>query len=610
MSLSSPDPEDWSPSDSPRPEEGRTGAARREEARREEARPEEARTEEARTGAVLSEEPPDEDDDPGESCWDSPGFLSLPIAEQARRLGCTVEDLGGSPVPESIPAGFTHRDGGDGRGFGAGGDLDVMLPGRELAGHVGRVRRDPAALSDDALIGALTANRRQMSWHAAVEYMFVAELDARRAQADGREGEHVDAELAAALTQTPRTSRTLLEYARQLHRLQPTLALLSAGIIDSRRAELIARLLEPLSDEHAAKVQDMILPRVFDMTSGQLSDALKTAIRKVDPEAARRRKEKALEDARVECWAEDAGTASLAGRDLPPAEVLAADKRIDAAARWLKAHGAEGTLDQLRAKVFLALLNGQPLHALLPDPAAAQTQDQGGASDPQAASCDGRPVSRGGRPAAAAAGRPVSSDGWPAGLTGSVHLTMPVSAWLGRSENPGEIAGFGAADADTCRDLSARLGTGSARWCITLIDHHGQPVGHGCARAGPPPRGDPDAWLATVKITPIETGSCSHRRQARGYRIPDSLRHVIKVRSRRCGFPGCRRPAIRCDDDHTIPYHLGGRSCECNLYPLCRRHHRCKQAPGWHLDQPEPGRLIWTSPSGRTYVTTAEPYSI
>ena len=31
---------------------------------------------------------------------------------------------------------------------------------------------------------------------------------------------------------------------------------------------------------------------------------------------------------------------------------------------------------------------------------------------------------------------------------------------------------------------------------------------------------------------------------------------------------------------HTIPYEHGGRTCECNLSPLCRSHHGAKQAPG------------------------------
>jgi hypothetical protein len=146
---------------------------------------------------------------------------------------------------------------------------------------------------------------------------------------------------------------------------------------------------------------------------------------------------------------------------------------------------------------------------------------------------------------------------------------------------------------------------------ITLTDRNGRPAAHGCARAGPGPPGttsDPGSWLATITIHPIETSNCEHRRQSAGYQPSPSLRHLVKTRSPRCGFPGCRQPATRCDDDHTLAYHLGGRTCECNLYPLCRRHHRCKQTPGWHLDQPKPGQLIWTSPSGRTYTKISEPY--
>jgi hypothetical protein len=37
--------------------------------------------------------------------------------------------------------------------------------------------------------------------------------------------------------------------------------------------------------------------------------------------------------------------------------------------------------------------------------------------------------------------------------------------------------------------------------------------------------------------------------------------------------------------------------------PACRRHHRCKQAPGWQLAQPQPGVMRWTTPAGRSYTT-------
>jgi len=42
--------------------------------------------------------------------------------------------------------------------------------------------------------------------------------------------------------------------------------------------------------------------------------------------------------------------------------------------------------------------------------------------------------------------------------------------------------------------------------------------------------------------------------------------------------------------------------------PGCRHHHRVKQAPGWHLAQPQPGIMRWTTPSGRTYTTRPTVY--
>ena len=192
-----------------------------------------------------------------------------------------------------------------------------------------------------------------------------------------------------------------------------------------------------------------------------------------------------------------------------------------------------------------------------------------------------------------------------------MNLVLPATTWLGLADTPGEIAGLGAADAATCRDLANALAArGDSRWCLTLTDPHGRAVAHGCARAGPGPPAitDPAAWLAQIPITTLETGTCAHRRETGAYRPSPSLRHLIKIRDRRCGYPGCRRPAIRCDDGHTLAHHKGGRTCECNLYPLCRKHHQAKQAPGWRLVQPEPGILTWTLPSGRHYTTDPEPY--
>jgi hypothetical protein len=58
----------------------------------------------------------------------------------------------------------------------------------------------------------------------------------------------------------------------------------------------------------------------------------------------------------------------------------------------------------------------------------------------------------------------------------------------------------------------------SRQWCVTLTDRNGRAVAHGCARAGPGPPGTSDRaqWLAAVTITPLETGTCTHRRESAG----------------------------------------------------------------------------------------------
>jgi hypothetical protein len=565
-------------------------------------------------GPDVDREPPSEEElhglvfDP----YNSPieGWELMSTAQRQELLGDDhyPDDFGEDAVPEALEAGFTHRYGGTGTGFTAGGPLDAMLPGPELAWHAGAARQAGLdALSDDELIGVLGAARRLVSWQAELELAAVAELDARRAGPGGRDGEHVAEELAAALTLTGRSASTLLELSRRLERLPQTAALLAAGVIDRARAAVIADQLSLLDDAAAAAVEDRVVPRAGEMTTGQLAAACQRAVLAHDPQAAARRKDRAEKDARVECWAEPAGTGAIAGWDLNLAAVIAADKYLDAAARWLQQNGAAGTLDQLRAQAFLARLTGQPLQTVLPRP--ADPADPGAPAGP--ASTGNWPADHGSGPNSTL---PDNPGRWPAGLgglTGTVNLILPAATWLGLADTPGQIAGTGAADAATCRDLAAALATrNDSRWCLTLTDRHGRAVAHGCARAGPGPPGqtDPAAWLTQITITPIETGTCAHRRESAAYRPPGSLRHLIKIRSPRCGYPGCRRPATRCDDDHTIPHHQGGKTCECNLYPLCRRHHQAKQAPGWHLSQPEPGLLTWTTPSGRHYTTAAETY--
>jgi hypothetical protein len=70
---------------------------------------------------------------------------------------------------------------------------------------------------------------------------------------------------------------------------------------------------------------------------------------------------------------------------------------------------------------------------------------------------------------------------------------------------------------------------------------------------------------------PLQTGDCTHPRETRSYQPTQALRHIIEIRQATCSRPGCRRAATACDLDHSIPYHLGGRTCECGIGPACER---------------------------------------
>jgi len=408
--------------------------------------------------------------------------------------------------------------------------------------------------------------------------------------------------------------------AAAMTRLAIVAQALAAGQIDVDKAGVFAdELIVVDDDEAAAQIAAGLIGAAPELTTGQIRGRLRNRIDRHDPEAAKRRKENARQDARVDVWIDPDGTGAIAARGMDPAAAITADQHLDTDARWLHDHGAPGSLDQLRVAAAAARLAHQPLHTLLPQhPAAGNGTADTGAGNGQTSVGSGIGANRpdGADGAANPPGSPAPGAGWtagPGGLGGSVNLTMPADTWLGRCDNPGQADRYGTLDAGTCRDLAAALAAAGPRalWCITLVDPSGRAVAHGCARAGPgPPGSDRAAWLSTITISPVETGTCAHRRESAGYRPSSALRHIVKIRSSRCGFPGCRRRAERCDDDHTVPHHKGGKTCECNLYPLCRRHHRAKQAQGWQLEQPEPGTLVWTLPCGRNITTQAEPYPV
>lgn len=88
-----------------------------------------------------------------------------------------------------------------------------------------------------------------------------------------------------------------------------------------------------------------------------------------------------------------------------------------------------------------------------------------------------------------------------------------------------------------------------------------------------------------------------------GYTPSRALADFIRCRDLTCRFPDCDEPALCCDIDHTVPFAAGGRTHASNCKLLCRKHHLIKTFLHWRDKQLPDGTVIWTAPTGHTYVT-------
>jgi hypothetical protein len=135
----------------------------------------------------------------------------------------------------------------------------------------------------------------------------------------------------------------------------------------------------------------------------------------------------------------------------------------------------------------------------------------------------------------------------------------------GNSAQPGYLEGYGVIDAEQVRELAAAA---SLR-------------------------------LADLQTTPQE---------ALCYQPSAALERAIRCRDLTCRFPGCSRPAVVCDIDHTVSFNhadpkAAGLTVPWNLKCLCRQHHRLKTFGRWRDRQLADGTVIWIAPTGQTYRT-------
>jgi len=560
-------------------------------------------------------------------------------------IGTVLAGRRGPGMPgsaQSFPGGYTSPA----AGFAAGQPLDVApgCPGLGLfaddaAGDDDRY----AGATDDELIGAICAWDRVEANASARKHAAVAELIRRRPGPQGRD-EFAGRELVAALSLSQVGADQVLDLADALEaRLPGTKAAFRSGIVTEYKARIIAGATALLDPEEARAAEAKVLDRAGSLTPPALRAAIARAVMEVNHKKARQRREHAAKQARVERWAEPSGNAGLAGRELPPADVLAADQRVTAWAQELRKAGVEGGIDALRARAYLDLLLGtdsRPLSAGTDRTRGHDAAAHGdGSADP--------PGPRTPPPAGPLAGV------LPPGFAARATMTIPAGTLLDLADRPGELAGIGPIDPDLARDLAAAAARNPrSTWCATVTDGQGHAIGHGCARPAPatgrngrrkpgmpggpgPPRGprftftpadDPGppggygTWRFStgipghqdllIAIGPLPAGDCDHRHRAAGHDPGVMLRHLTEVRHATCTGPGCRRPAATCDFEHNTPYEAGGLTCLCNANPKCRHDHRLKQHPRWNAEQLPDGSVRWTTPSGRQYTTEPTRYPI
>ena len=149
-----------------------------------------------------------------------------------------------------------------------------------------------------------------------------------------------------------------------------------------------------------------------------------------------------------------------------------------------------------------------------------------------------------------------------------VNVTVAYTTLIGADDQPGHLGGYGPIGAEVARRIAAH-----GVWRRILTDPaSGAVLDVGRERYVPP---------------------------------PELAEHVL-VRDQTCRFPTCTRPAADCDLDHSIPFERGGATSAGNLGPVHRGHHNDRTHHGWRLQQPEPGRYVWTAPTGHTYEVDPE----
>jgi hypothetical protein len=322
--------------------------------------------------------------------------------------------------------------------------------------------------------------------------------------------------------------------------LPGTLEALECGLISYRHAQVIIEQAGTLPRAARAGFEEAVLVEAARLPVARFRKVAVKAREHLHPDSIAGRTRAATEERRLAFDADQDGMAWVSAY-LPADRAQALFNRITAIAKSLQQGGETRTLPQLRADVACdLLLDGRVL-----DPDQANT---------------GGPANTGGQ----ANTSKRKGANW--GIRPTVIVTVPLTTLIGTGEEPGNLDGYGPIDPATARRLAGLAPT-----------------------------------FRRLLIDPVTGVALSLGRKR--YKVTKDLRLWLQLRDEVCRFPGCNRPAIHSEIDHTDAFAFGGATDAGNLAALCRLHHRMKHLTTWKVDNRGNGILDWTSPTGKTHTT-------
>ena len=111
----------------------------------------------------------------------------------------------------------------------------------------------------------------------------------------------------------------------------------------------------------------------------------------------------------------------------------------------------------------------------------------------------------------------------------------------------------------------------------------------------------------TARATTVRDMDKAARAESESYVTPELIKAYINGRDGHCRYPGCSRPASKCQKDHCVDFKDGGPTAAWNLVNLCQHHHNIKtDKRAKYVIDPATDDVVWLFADGTWEATVPE----